>query len=258
VVERARHPQRPYAADIAERIFDDMFELSGDRLSGDDPALRGGLALLGGATVAVLMQQKGRTQSERIHRNFGMPHPEGYRKATRVMQHAERLGIPVVCFVDTPGAYPGVGAEERGQAWAIATCLSALLQLRTPSVSVILGEGGSGGALALAATDRVLMLEHSIYSVASPEACASIVFRDSGQRQRAAAALRLTAQDALTCGLADRILPEPGDGAHESPELVAALIRDAVCDELRELTALSTADLLGRRRRRYRELGRLG
>ncbi|MHB8571606.1 MAG: acetyl-CoA carboxylase carboxyltransferase subunit alpha [Candidatus Dormibacteria bacterium] len=254
-VTKARHPDRPYALDLAEIIFSDFFELRGDRTHGDDPALVGGMALLEGRTVMLVAQQKGRTQEERIRRNFGMPHPEGYRKARRLVAQAGRHGIPVVCLVDTPGAYPGRQAEERGQAWAIAECLRELLTVPVPTISVILGEGGSGGALALAATDRVLMLEHSVYSVASPEACASILFRDSGEAPRAAAALRLTAQDALRLGLADSLVSEPGAGAHEQQEAVALSLRRVIHDTILELSRLNPEQLCAARYLRYRSLG---
>jgi acetyl-CoA carboxylase carboxyl transferase alpha subunit len=255
VVQRARHERRPYALDLARLVFDDLVELHGDRLDGDDPALAGGLALLRGRTVVLLAQQKGRTQAERLFRNYGMAHPEGYRKAMRLMRQAERMGVPVICLIDTPGAYPGQGAEARGQAWAIAECLHTLLTLRTPTLAAIVGEGGSGGALALAATDRVLAFEHAIYSVASPEACASILFRDSSYKMRAASALRLTAADAVAVGMADRILPEPGQGAHESPEETAATLEQACYEELVELARLPHDELLARRQARYRQIG---
>lgn len=255
VVQRARHEQRPYALDLAALMFDDLVELHGDRLDGDDPALCGGIALLRGRTVVLLAQQKGRTQAQRLLRNYGMAHPEGYRKSMRLMRHAERMRVPVVCLIDTPGAYPGQRAEAQGQAWAIAECLHTLLTLRTPTLAAIIGEGGSGGALALAATDRVLALEHAIYSVASPEACASIVFRDSAYKMRAASALRLTAADAVAVRMADRILPEPGEGAHESPERTAAILEQAFDEELTALARLPIDELLARRHARYRRIG---
>ena len=217
-VQVARHPRRPYTLDYISGLFTDFIELHGDRLFRDDPAIVGGLGRLDGRSVVVIGQQKGRDTKENLQRNFGMPHPEGYRKALRLMKLAERFRLPVVTLIDTPGAYPGLGAEERGQAEAIARNLEEMAALRAPIVAAVIGEGGSGGALALAVGDRVLMLENAIYSVISPEGCAAILWRDASPKERAAEALKLTAPDLLALGLVDEIMPEPPGGAHADPE----------------------------------------
>ncbi|MHB8393484.1 MAG: carboxyltransferase subunit alpha [Candidatus Dormibacteria bacterium] len=251
-VEVSRHPDRPYALDLIQRCLDDFIELHGDRQGGDDAAMVIGLARLGGNRLAVVANQKGRTLEERGRRNFGMAHPEGYRKAQRLFTLAGRLKLPVVSFIDTPGAYPGVAAEERGQAWAIAQTLEAQLALPTPYLAVVIGEGGSGGALATLLADSVMVLEHAFLSVASPEAAAAILFRDAGQKQHAAAALRLEAKNLLEWGIADEIVPEPEGGAHTDWEKTAALLRPRLEARLRLITARGFDP--ARRRARYRQL----
>ncbi|MBV9100726.1 MAG: acetyl-CoA carboxylase carboxyl transferase subunit alpha [Candidatus Dormibacteraeota bacterium] len=254
-VELARHPARPRALQVIAAAFDDWTELRGDRLFADDRAVVGGPARLGGRAVMVIGQEKGTDPMTRAVHNFGMPHPEGYRKATRLMQQAEKFGMPVVCLVDTPAAYAGVGAEERGQAWAIADSLLRMLNLRTPTISLVLSEGGSGGALALAVADRVLALENAVYTVAPPETCAAILYRDAGQRARAAAALRPGVDTAHEIGLVDELVPEPPPGAHAHPAIVAAAIRGVLIRHLTELEAIPLDDLLGMRADRYRRAG---
>ncbi|HVC38529.1 MAG TPA: carboxyltransferase subunit alpha [Candidatus Dormibacteraeota bacterium] len=251
-VEGARHPDRPYSLDLIERCLEDFIELHGDRQGGDDAAVVIGLARLEGRRVAVVANQKGRTLEERGRRNFGMAHPEGYRKAQRLFALAGRLELPVLSFIDTPGAYPGVAAEERGQAWAIAQTLEAQLALPTPYLAVVIGEGGSGGALATLLADAVLVLEHAFLSVASPEAAAAILFRDAGRKQSAAAALRLEAQNLLDWGIADEIVPEPPGGAHTDWDGTAALLRPRLLAQLARLASLGVDP--GRRRERYRRL----
>ncbi|HWP34525.1 MAG TPA: acetyl-CoA carboxylase carboxyltransferase subunit alpha [Thermodesulfobacteriota bacterium] len=252
----SRHPNRPYTLDYLASAFDGFLELHGDRLFRDDPAIVGGLALLEGRRVVVVGHQKGRTTKEKVQRNFGMPNPEGYRKALRLMQLAEKFGLPLVTFVDTPGAFPGVEAEARGQAEAIARNLKAMAALATPIVCVVIGEGGSGGALAIGVGDRVLMLEHAVYSVISPEGCAAILWKDGTQADRAAAALRLTAQDALEFGVIDAVVPEPVGGAHRDPAATADAVRRAVVAALDELAALPVETLLAQRYEKYRRIGR--
>lgn len=251
VAQLARHPLRPYALDYIERIFSDFQELHGDRQYADDAAIVGGLARLDGEPLMVIGQQKGRDTKEKLHRQFGMPNPEGYRKALRLMRLAERFGLPVVTFVDTPGAYPGVGAEERGQSEAIAQNLLAMSTLATPIVATVIGEGGSGGALAIAVGDRVLMLQYSIYSVISPEGCASILWKSAGRASEAAEALGITSARLDELGLVDRILEEPLGGAHRNLQAVADTVKKALRDELRVLNALSQEDLA---RNRYERL----
>src|SRR5882724_10705990 len=212
----ARHPKRPYTRDWCKLLFDDFVELHGDRLFGDDPAIVGGLARFEGRSVVVIGHQKGRDTREKIARNFGMPHPEGYRKAERLMELAARFRKPVVTFIDTPGAYPGLGAEERGQAEAIARNLRLMARLKVPTITMITGEGGSGGALAIGVANRVLMLEHAIYSVISPEGCAAIMWRDATKKELAAEALHITAPDLQKAGVIDAVIPEPLGGAHRS------------------------------------------
>src|SRR2546427_8306 len=226
-VQVARHPRRPYPLDYVNTVFTDFVELHGDRLYRDDPAIVGGWARLDGTSVMVIGHQKGRDTKENLYRNFGMAHPEGYRKAMRLMRLAAKFGAPVITLVDTPGAYPGLGAEERGQAEAIASSLIEMASLHTPIITAVIGEGGSGGALAVGLADRVLMLENSVYSVISPEGCAAILWKDASQRERAAEALKITAQDLLNLGVIDEIIPEPPGGAHSDPEAAAAALGDA-------------------------------
>lgn len=255
-VQVARHPRRPYTLDYLHSVFSDFVELHGDRLYRDDPAIVGGLARVAGMSVVVIGQQKGRDTKDNLRRNFGMPHPEGYRKALRLMKLAERFGLPVVTLIDTPGAYPGLGAEERGQAEAIARNLQEMAVLRTPIVAVIIGEGGSGGALALALADRVLMFENSIYSVISPEGCAAILWRDASLRERAAESLKLTASDLLGLGLIDEILPEPPGGAHADPDAAAAALGPALRHHLTGLAKIRPEKLVRRRAEKYLKMGK--
>ncbi|MBM4116751.1 acetyl-CoA carboxylase carboxyltransferase subunit alpha [bacterium] len=254
-VQLARHPARPYTLDYLSRIFTDFVELHGDRLYRDDPAIVGGMAELQGLPVMVIGHQKGRETKESIRRNFGMPNPEGYRKALRLMELAARYGRPVLTFVDTPGAYPGIGAEERGQAEAIARSLREMALLPTPIVAVITGEGGSGGALALAVGDRVLMLEHAVYAVISPEGCASILWKDAGARQEAAEALRLTSRDLAELGVIDRIVAEPQGGAHRDPDGMAILLGRVLVEELLALQARPAAQLVEERVAKFARMG---
>lgn len=251
----ARHPERPYTLDYIRGLFTDWVELHGDRRFADDPAIVAGFARLDGESVAVVGHQKGRDTKERLYRNFGQPKPEGYRKALRVMEMAAKFGRPIVCFVDTPGAYPGIDAEERGQAEAIAYNLRAMAMLEVPIVVVITGEGGSGGALAIAVGDRVLMMEHAIYSVISPEGCAAILWKDQSAVQQAAAALRLTAADLLRFKVVDEVLPEPLGGAHMAPQLAIRTVGQAIRKHLRELSRLKPKELPQRRYQRFRALG---
>jgi acetyl-CoA carboxylase carboxyl transferase subunit alpha len=250
----ARHPRRPYTLDYIPMLFTDFSELHGDRRFADDPALVGGLARFDGRSVMVLGHQKGRDTKQKLLRNFGMSNPEGYRKALRLMQLASKFGVPVITLVDTPGAYPGIGAEERGQAEAIAFNLREIPKLRVPIVVVIHGEGGSGGALAIAVGDAVLMLENAVYSVISPESCSSILWRDWKHKKEAARLLKLTAQDLCGLGLVDRVVPEPPGGAHTDPVETAARVRAALTTSLEELAALPVDQLLRRRFARLRQL----
>jgi acetyl-CoA carboxylase carboxyl transferase subunit alpha len=256
-VQVARHPRRPYTLDYIDRIFDDFVELKGDRLFRDDPAIVGGWARLRSRPVVVIGQQKGRDTRENLRRNFGMPHPEGYRKALRLMRQAERFGAPVVTLIDTPGAYPGLGAEERGQAEAIARNLEEMAGLRTPIVAAVIGEGGSGGALALGVADRLIMMENAVYSVISPEGCAAILWNDATQKERAARALRLTAADLLELEIADDIVPEPPGGAHADPDGAADALADALDGELAALATQDADDLIRTRTAKYRRIGRM-
>jgi acetyl-CoA carboxylase carboxyl transferase subunit alpha len=254
-VQLARHPQRPYTLDYLPHLFTDFVELHGDRAYADDSAIVAGLARFRGRPVALIGHQKGRNTRENLRRNFGMPQPEGYRKALRVMQLAEKFGNPVLTFVDTPGAYPGLGAEERGQAEAIARNVREMTRLRVPVIVFITGEGGSGGALAIAVGDRVYMLEYSFYSVISPEGCASILWKTRERAPEAAAALKFTAPDLLQLGIVDGVLPEPQGGAHRDPRAMAAAIGDTIAQTLADLDALSPEDLVARRRARYLAMG---
>jgi acetyl-CoA carboxylase carboxyl transferase subunit alpha len=251
----ARHSQRPHAFDYIESLMTDWVELHGDRTHGEDAAVVAGFANFRGRSVAVVGHQKGRGTRERIRCNFGQPRPEGYRKALRVMKLAEKFGKPVVSLVDTPGAYPGVGAEERGQAEAIARNLIEMAQLRVPIVVVVTGEGGSGGALALGVGDRVYMLQYSIYSVISPEGCAAILWKDQEKRGEAAEALRLGAQDLLELGIVEEIIPEPVGAAHSDPAEMFRRVGDRIDSALGELERLSVDQLLEHRYRRFRALG---
>ena len=254
-VQVARHPKRPYTLDYIDGIFTDWFELKGDRRYRNDEAIVGGWARLDGRSVMVIGHQKGRDMKENLRRNFGMPHPEGYRKALRLMKMAEKFGRPVVTLIDTPGAYPGFGAEERGQAEAIAMNLREMARLRTPTLCVVIGEGGSGGALALGVTDRILLLEHSIYSVISPEGCAAILWRSAEQREQAANALRLTSSDLLALGVADEVVAEPPGGAHADPPSTMAAVAQAITRHLDKLGARETDRLLTERWAKYEALG---
>jgi acetyl-CoA carboxylase carboxyl transferase subunit alpha len=251
----ARHPRRPHTRDFCRLLLDDFVELHGDRVFGDDAAVVGGLARFEGRSVVVLGHQKGRDTREKLARNFGMPHPEGYRKARRLMELAERFGKPLVTFIDTPGAYPGIGAEERGQAEAIARNLAVMAGLQVPIVTVVTGEGGSGGALAIGMGNRVLMLEHAVYSVISPEGCAAILWGDAARAPEAAEAMRTTAPDLLRLGVIDAIVPEPVGGAHRDWEAAAANLRVALREALAALAGLSGAALAADRHARFRRLG---
>lgn len=257
-VQLARHIDRPQTLDYIERLCGDFFELRGDRSFGDDGAIVGGLATHRGESIVVVGHQRGHSTQERVRRNFGMASPEGYRKALRLFRLAERLRIPILTLVDTQGAYPGVGAEERGQAEAIARNLRAMALLRVPIVSVVIGEGGSGGALALGVADRLLMQEYSCYSVISPEGCASILYRDRSPENvaRAAEALRLTARDLYRFGVIDEVIDEPVGGAHRNPRRAGEALERAVAKHLAELKAQSLAALLHRRYEKYRRIGR--
>src|SRR5881296_3553136 len=237
-VQVARHPKRPYTLDYVSTVFSDFAEMHGDRLFRDDPAIVGGWARLDGQSVMLIGHQKGRDTKENLRRNFGMAHPEGYRKALRLMQLAEKFHSPVLTLIDIAGAHPGLGAEERGQAGAIARNLIEMAALRTPLIATVTGEGGSGGALAIGMADRVLMLENSVYSVISPEGCAAILWKDATQKERAAEALKLTAQDQLTLGVIDEIIPEPPGGAHADAEAAAEILAEALKRHLRELMKL--------------------
>ncbi len=254
-VQLARHPQRPHAMDYIERVFDRFHEIHGDRLFGDDAAIVCGFCFFRDHPVMAIGQQKGRRTDQKLHRNFGMPRPEGYRKALRAMHLAEKFGRPIVTLLDTPGAYPGLDAEERGQAEAIARNLYEMAQLTVPLVAICIGEGGSGGALALGVGNRVLMLENAVYSVISPESCAAIVWRDSGKAELAAEALKLTAHDLKKLGLVDDIVPEPPGGAHEDMDRAAQLFGDALEESLAPLRDQSPEQLAQDRYDKFRKMG---
>jgi len=254
----ARHPQRSSTLDYVGALCREFVELHGDRLFGEDRAIVGGFARFNGRSVMVIGHQKGKTLKERMQRNFGMPNPEGYRKALRLMRLAEKFGRPILTFIDTPGAYPGIGAEERGQAEAIAQNLLVMSRLAVPIVSVVIGEGGSGGALALAVADRVLMLEHAVYSVISPEGCAAILWNDPAKAPDAAAALKLTAKDLLNLGIIDEVIPEPLGGAHRNPAAMAERLAKTLSTHLGQLVELSGEELLARRDVKYRKMGSVG
>jgi len=255
VTQLSRHPQRPYFLDYVQLLFTDFFELAGDRSYGEDPSIVGGWARLDGRPVMLLGQQKGRNTKENMVRNFGMPRPEGYRKARRLMELADRFGRPVLTFVDTPGAYPGIGAEERGQAEAIAVNLEVMSRLHVPVVSVVIGEGGSGGALAIAVANRVLMLENSIYSVISPESCSSILYRDTTKAEKAADALKLTARDLLELKVVDELVPEPEGGAHRDPARAAESLGRVLRKHFHALLPLDGPALVEDRYRKFRAMG---
>jgi acetyl-CoA carboxylase carboxyl transferase subunit alpha len=257
-VQVARHRERPYTLDYLQWAFSDFVELHGDRTFADDRAMVAGPALLDRRTVMVIGQQKGRDTRENIERNFGMPHPEGYRKAERLMSQAERLGLPVLTFVDTPGANAGLPDEERGQAQAIASSIARMLTLRVPTIAVIIGEGGSGGALAITVADRILMLEHAIFTVASPEAAAAILWRDASKAADAAASMKITAKDLRGLGLVDEVISEPPGGAHRNPAGAAKLVADAIGRSLAELEPMGQDERLERRYRKYRDIGFYG
>ena len=252
----ARHPQRPYTLDYLDSIFTDFHELHGDRAFADDSAIVGGLARLADMNVMVIGHQKGRDLKERAYRNFGMARPEGYRKALRLMKLAEKFQLPVITFIDTPGAYPGIDAEERGQSEAIGRNIMEMSQLSVPIIAVVIGEGGSGGALAIGVADELMMLQYSTYSVISPEGCASILWKSASEAPRAAEALKLTARDLKDLALVDRVLSEPIGGAHRDPELMSTTLKKVLTDSLRHLSRLKTDELLARRAQKLELYGR--
>ncbi len=254
-VQLSRHPGRPYSLDYFDRILTDFVELHGDRTFGDDAAIVAGLARFQGRPVVVVGHQKGRGAKDNVKRNFGMPHPEGYRKALRMYGMASRFELPILTFIDTPGAYPGIGAEERGQSEAIGACLAAMARAPVPIIATILGEGGSGGALALGMANRVLVLEYGTYSVISPEGCASILWKDGSKADEAAARMKMTAQDLLRLGVVDRIVDEPPGGAHQDHDASARHVERAIAAALRELDILGPQGLVEDRYRRFRKLG---
>lgn len=254
-VQLARHPKRPHALDYMQRMFTDFQELHGDRCFGDDPAIVCGMARLDGQPVMVCGQQKGRDTKQKLHRNFGMPKPEGYRKAMRCMELAAKFNRPIINLLDTPGAYPGIDAEERGQAEAIAVNLREMSRLGVPIIAVVIGEGGSGGALALGIGNRVYMLENTVYSVISPESCAAIIWRDAGKAQLAADALKLTAPSLKHLGIVDDIIPEPPGGAHEDWDAAAALLSARLKEALAELAHLDARALVDQRYEKFRRMG---
>lgn len=254
-VQIARHPHRPYTLDYIRMMTTDFVELHGDRLYADDLALLGGFAQFNDKKVLIIGHQKGRDTKENVKRNFGCAHPEGYRKAMRLMNMAEKFHLPIVIFIDTPGAYPGVGAEERGQAQAIAENLRDMIKIKTPIVAAIIGEGGSGGALGIGVADKVCILQNAYYSVISPEGCASILWRSSLKAPEAAEALKLTAEDLLKHGIIDEVIPEPPGGAHHDPETVAANLKKVICKHLKQLLGLSSKELLETRYEKYRTIG---
>ncbi len=254
-VQVARHPKRPYTLDYIQRITEHWFELHGDRHFRDDKAVVGGLAVIDGRKVVIMGQQKGRGIRDNLYRNFGMPNPEGYRKALRLMQLAAKFHLPVISFIDTPGAYPGLGAEERGQAQAIARNLMEMATLPVPMIIIILGEGASGGALGMGIGDRLLMLENTWFSVISPEGCASILWRDAGKAEAAADAMKVAPTDLVEMGICDRVLPEPAGGAHQDVDAVAATVKAALIETLGELQKLPPEELVAQRIKRYDQMG---
>jgi acetyl-CoA carboxylase carboxyl transferase subunit alpha len=254
-VQLARHPKRPYMLDYLQRIATNFIELHGDRRFSDDHAIVGGVATIDTCRVMVIGQQKGRDTKENLMRNFGSPHPEGYRKALRLMQLAEKFELPVVCFIDTPGAYPGVGAEERHIAEAIAVNLREMMVLKTPMLAVVIGEGGSGGALGIGVCDRVLIMENAYYSVISPEGCAAILWKDRANAAQAAAALKLTAKDLLELNIVDEVIPEPLGGAHRDFDTTAATLKKTILKHLEKLNDMKTSELLDARYKKFRKIG---
>jgi acetyl-CoA carboxylase carboxyl transferase subunit alpha len=256
IAQIARHPMRPYTTDYLGQLAPDFQELHGDRMYADDPAIVGGIGRLDGRAIMFVGHQKGRDTKERVRRNYGMPKPEGYRKAQRLMEMAEKFSLPVITFIDTPGAYPGLGAEERGQSEAIAYSLYLMAGLRTPIISVVIGEGGSGGALAIGVADRLLMLQYGIYSVISPEGCASILWKSADKAEEAAEAMRITASSLNEFGLVDEVLPEPLGAAHRDPAGMTEVIRNALLKHLQDLDRLDTEQLLQKRQERLAGFGR--
>ncbi len=254
-VQDARHPKRPHTLDYVQRILTEFQEIHGDRLFGDDPAIVCGMGRLDGQPVLLVGEQKGRDTKQKLVRNFGMPKPEGYRKALRAMKLAEKFNRPIITFLDTPGAYPGIDAEERGQAEAIARNLREMARLHVPLIAVCIGEGGSGGALALGVGNRVYMLENAVYSVITPESCASIIYRDAGKAEQAAAALKMAAPDMLELGLIDGIVPEPAGGAHEDHDEAARLLKEQLVRAVQELSALSPDEAVQTRYNKFRKMG---
>ncbi|HXV62329.1 MAG TPA: acetyl-CoA carboxylase carboxyltransferase subunit alpha [Vicinamibacteria bacterium] len=257
-VQVARHPQRPYTLDFIAQLFTDFVELHGDRRFADDPAIVAGMAWFHGRPVVVVGHQKGRDTKQKIYRNFGMPRPEGYRKALRAMKLAEKFARPIFCFVDTPGAYPGIDAEERGQAEAIAYNIREMARLAVPVIVTVAGEGGSGGALAIAIGDEILMLQHAIYSVISPEGCAAILWKDATRAEEAAEGLKLTSQDLLALGLVDRIVPEPIGGAHTAHLQTAQILNKHLVEALEKIERIDSEDMLEARYQKFRRMGELG
>ena len=253
-IEKARHPQRPLPMDLMGYIFTDFSEIHGDRLYADDEAVVCGMARLNGKEVLVIGNRKGGTTKERIRRNFGMPHPEGYRKALRAMKIAEKFNRPIISFIDLPGAFPGLGAEERGQSEAIARNLREMSRLRVPTISIISGEGGSGGALALAVADRVLILENALYFVITPESCAAIMWRDAAHKQLAAEAMRISAEEVKALGCVDEIIPEPSDGAHTDHEAASAMVRAIIEKHLAALSKMTPEERITTRQAKFRNI----
>ncbi len=255
-VQIARHPHRPHTLDYVRALTEDFTELHGDRHYGDDQAIIGGLARFDGRTVMIIGHQKGRDARENVRRNFGMPRPEGYRKAMRLFRHAEKFGLPLLCLIDTPGADPTMESEERGQGTALGENILAMSNLPVPIVAIIIGEGGSGGAVAIGVADRLLMLEHAVFSTAAPEASAAILWRDSAKAPDAAKAMKITAQDQLALGLIDAIVPEPEGGAHTSADTTIAAVGEALLSHMRQIEAIPIRQLLERRYQKYRAIGR--
>ena len=256
-LQLAKHPDRPYTLDYIGELTTDFVELKGDRAYADDPAIVAGMGRLRGRRVMIIGHQKGRNTKENVLRNFGMARPEGYRKCQRLMKLAEKFGLPIICLIDTAGAYPGLGAEERGQAEAIAASLELMARLRVPTISVVIGEGGSGGALAIGLTDRILMLEHAVYSVISPRGCASILWKNAEAEQDAAEQLRMTSEDLLNFGVCDQIVREAVGGAHRGLTVTAGALEQALDDQLQQLCALSVDELLAGRYAKFRAIGHL-
>lgn len=257
-VQIARHPSRPGTQEYISMIFQDFTELHGDRLFSDDPAIIGGICRLGERHLFLIGTQKGKSVKEKVFRNFGMPHPEGYRKALRLMKMAEKFNMPLITLIDTPGAYPGMGAEERGQAEAIARNLIAMMSLNIPIIAVIIGEGGSGGALAIGIGDKVLMLENAVYSVISPEGCAAILWKDGSKAPEASEALKMTARDLIGFGIIDAIVPEPEGGAHREPGIMAENLKKSLEDQLTRIEGIPAVDLKRQRHEKYRSMGIFG